>query len=398
MIAARFVTERALAFERSGALRIFAALVGACHALTALAFYTYKHAPSLLSGEDCVCWPLLVGCERVRAMLSPTVVGAWLFAYAALGVGTAVAFATSRVRIGIASLVVTMFLGAALYALDYRMRLNQVYMLTWVTVVLLVRPRVLVLQVLVALFYFWAGTLKLDAEWTSGAALYAKPLLVPTALVPAACMYVVALELVLVWGLFARAPRVRWSVYAQLIVFHVTSFTVVGWYYPLLMFALTSMFPLAWWRDESEPLAETKRDVLACAAAFSLFQLPPWIIPGDSAVTGEGRTFALHMFDARMECRGNARIVMGARAAEVPLINEKLDTRTRCDPIVLSETTRRMCLNLAARGLASAQVDVSVDAKRTHEPELRPLVRATNVCPVGLPYSSVRHNEWIVAR
>ena len=54
---------------------------------------------------------------------------------------------------------------------------------------------------MVVLFYFWAGLLKFNSEWLSGAALYKKPWLLPTGALPLACAYVLALETVFSWGL-----------------------------------------------------------------------------------------------------------------------------------------------------------------------------------------------------
>src|SRR5262249_58045649 len=46
------------------------------------------------------------------------------------------------------------------------------------------------------------------------------------------------------------------------------------------------------------------RSVYALAALFSLLQLIPYAFPGDRALTGQGRLYALHMFDARAACEG----------------------------------------------------------------------------------------------
>jgi hypothetical protein len=389
---------------------VYGAILGACHALTGLSWIRYKGIASLVTGEDCVCWPLWPGCEEVRAHVSPGIVLVAVGAYVGLGVASALLFALERTRAALVVFLAATALGVALYALDYRLRSNQVYMLSWMVAAFLLAPRTSkaeVLQALVALFYVWAGTLKLNADWVSGADLYEQPLFVPRALTTPACVYVVVLELVVVWGLFASSGWWRWATYGQLALFHAVSWKVVGFYYPLLMFALTAIYPLVWMRDPGRSLTWARiaaRDptlrvpIGVTAAAFSIFQIVPrFAFPGDTAVTGEGRIFALHMFDARVECTGGAVVRSpSGSVARIPLIAEGNDVRTRCDPIVLGAQARRLCRLVAARpGLA--RVDVMVDAKRISEAAMRPLIHVTDFCNHEVEYSPFSHNDWIAA-
>ncbi len=362
----------------------------------------------MVTGEDCVCWPFWSGCENARAHLSPALLRGLVLSYIALGVVASALFALRHARAALGVFAGATLLGAALYALDYRLRMNQTYMLSWVVLAFLAIPRKAeVLQALVALFYVWAGTLKLNREWVTGAALYEQPFLVPRALTTAACVYVLVLEIALVWGLFSGRPRWRWAVYAQLMLFHAVSWKVVGYFYPLLMFGLTAIYPLVWLLEPDRTLTWARlraREgprvaVAATAGVFSAFQLVPHLFPGDTAVTGEGRLFALHMFDSRVECAGGAtlRSASGMPRARVELITEDADARTRCDPIVLAAQAHRLCRLLAARPSPS-RVDVAIDAKRSSDPATRPLIRVEDFCHKDIEYSPWRHNEWIEAR
>jgi hypothetical protein len=396
----------ARAIDDDAALRPYAILLSLVHALTGVAWFTYKNVAELASGEDCVCWPLWPDCYRLRPHLTPEAVRDAVLAYVAIGLAAAALFALHRARAALATFAVATVAGTLLYSLDYRLRLNQTYMFGWIVLAFLFAParkKALVVQALVALFYFWAGTLKLNAEWVSGAALYAKPFLVPAALVPAACVYVLVLEMVFVWGLFSRRPRVRAVVYAQLLVFHAVSWNVVGYFYPLVMFALTAIYPLVWLRTPGEGLTmgalrsdpEGRRSLGVVAAVFSVFQLVPHLFPGDTAVTGEGRLFALHMFDAQTECEGGAILTRGSgQRSRAALINEHQDTRSHCDPIVLVAQAQRLCRLLAAHGDA-ARVDVAIDAKRTTDRAMQPLVHVNDFCQQEIDYSVWHHNAWI---
>ncbi len=95
-------------------------------------------------------------------------------------------------------------------SLDYRLRANEFYMLFWLNGVFLVwRHRRWAMPLLLISFYFWAGRLKLNHEWLSGSVLYGDLWFISPQYVPAACTYVVILEMVFIWGLLARHRWVR---------------------------------------------------------------------------------------------------------------------------------------------------------------------------------------------
>jgi hypothetical protein len=79
------------------------------------------------------------------------------------------------------------------------------------------------------------------------------------------------------------------------------------------MFALLAIFPLSrlFSADPERPSFVRlegrleARSTYALLAGFSLLQLVPYAFPGDSAITGQGRLFALHMFDAQVVCESH---------------------------------------------------------------------------------------------
>jgi hypothetical protein len=359
-------------------------VLGAIHALTGIAWFAYKNVTSLLTSSDAVCWPVFPYCEGVREHLSRSTVRALVAMYIALGLSSAISFALRRTRSATITLGVAWALGTFIYFLDYRMRLNQTYMLSWICVAFFfARRKVETLSALVGAFYFSAGLLKLTPDWLSGRALYAKPLFVPESLVPLSCIYVVVLEIVLVWGLFGTRHRVRYAVLAQLALFHLVSWPVVGWFYPLEMLGLLSIFVLG------EPTSvRALKGALPFLVPFALAQVVPAFFRGDAALTGEGRIFALHMFDAQVSCTGGA--VVDGRT--IPLVAEGSDVRSRCDPIILLAHAKMLCRSPRGR------IDVAVDAKKASDATMRPLVRIEDVCASAPSYSVFRENPWIVAR
>jgi hypothetical protein len=130
------------------------------------------------------------------------------------------------------------------------------------------------------------------------------------------------------------------------------------------------------------------RAALPFLIPFAFAQLVPAFFRGDASITGEGRLFALHMFDANISCTGGA--VIGAQT--IPLVAEGSDIRSRCDPIIILAHAKRLCR------VPGERIDVRVDAKTASDPAMRPLVRIEDICGSPPSYSVLRENPWIVAR
>ena len=232
--------------EADPALRFYGVALVATHLLTAYWLFHHDLASMVAFGQDAYCWPLVPDCDALR-VLSAGQLRVAFGVYAALALASALAFLRPGTTVyGYAGLVVLTLFKLAVIALDFRLRRNQHYMAFAASAAFLFVPnRRATLQLLLVLFYFWAGTLKLNWEWLSGAALY-RPLWLFTGRgVIVACAYVIVLELVIVWGLLARDRRIFWSSLAQVAVFHAFSWAVVGFFYPLLMAGLLAIYPLA---------------------------------------------------------------------------------------------------------------------------------------------------------
>src|SRR5262249_44799278 len=134
--------------------------------------------------------------------------------------------------------------------------------------------------------------------------------------------------------------------------------------------------------------------VYALAAAFSLLQLAPYAFPGDRALTGQGRLYALHMFDARAACAGwadlhNADGTTTRRDLKLPL-----DTRIACDPIVFFNRARNLCRQRDAGRLAFEDLDLFLSARRSSDAELKRVIDTKSFCAKGERYDPFRRNPW----
>ena len=134
----------------------------------------------------------------------------------------------------------------------------------------------------------------------------------------------------------------------------------------------------------------------ALAALFSLLQLMPYAFPGDRALTGQGRLYALHMFDARATCVGwadlhNADGTTMRRDLKLPL-----DTRIACDPIVYFNRARNLCRQRDAGHVAFEDLDLFLSARRSSEGELKRVIATRGFCARRERYDPFRHNAWIL--
>lgn len=388
------------------ALRATAAALALLHALTAYWLLHHDLAELLGRGADAICWPLFPDCERARVLSAPALEILFrLYGVASLAVAAAF-WRRDRAPAATVGLFLLTVLKLAILALDFRLRRNQHYMALAATGVFLVVPNKReALRLLLVLFYVWAGTLKLSWEWLSGGALY-RPLWLFTGVgVVVACAYVIVMELVVVWGLLARRRWIFWAAFAQVITFHVFSWNVVGYFYPLVMFCLLAVFPLcrllgprdpaeglgvAWWRGRGATSS------YVVAAAFSALQLAPHLYPGDTTLTGEGRLFALHMFDAQVECDAGAvlRFADGNRQ-HVDLRGG--EPRTGCDPIFVAGNARNLCRHRDAGDMTFTDLELTLRSRRTTDDRLTTVIALDDFCARAPGYDPVLHNDWIAA-
>jgi hypothetical protein len=349
----------------------------------------------LLDRSEAICWPFFESCGSFR-FSSPIAIAQVCGAYLGAIVLGAVAWSHRRPRVLLWCLaVVTGFL-VVIIGLDYRLRQNQYYMFVWTNVIyLLVRDRRRCLQLLIVLFYFWAGTLKLNHEWLSGAVLYKDLWLIPPGLTPLACGYVVLLELVIIWGLLARSRPIFWSTLVQLVIFHAMSLSQINWFYPAIMGTILSLFVLARIDEESKPPRRMRDMKAVCLVAllFSVCQLVPRAYGRDSVLHGQGRVFALHMFEARQECRVDVTFRhRDGRESRASLLRAHYPPRMACDTVIYYGIARSLCRRLPAGVI---DFDLVMDAKRRTDGAFKRIIEAPGFCSRVHDFKVFGRNWWL---
>lgn len=389
-------------------LCLYGAAVALTNAVTALFWLTDQPLGRVLGQRlPSVCWPFLESCYQWR-IVSPESINLAVSAFLVFAVVNAVLFLERGHAPTGWCLLAAMTAGKiVILAQDFRLTMNQHYMSLWIAVVFLVIPaKRWILPRLICSFYVAAGFLKLNPEWLSGAGLYGRrPFGMPPQAVSWACAYVIGLELLIVFGLFSRHRWIFWSSLAQLVLFHIGSFWVVGFFYPLLMFCILAIFPIVR-LSQKQPartsLSSTKafssggtvRAGIAVLAAFFALQLVPHFLSADPALTGEGRIFALNMFDAPLQCRGTATVHRADTTVTLPLAVPLTQARLSCDPILYLEIAKSMC-RLQSRLPGFANLDLRLDTRRTTEVDYRRVIDLPSFCSSQIGYSFLRHNSWL---
>jgi hypothetical protein len=395
----RSIDERVHETARSVTLRAYGAALVATHLLTLLYFARHDLLVRLVTSPHPICWQWFSDCDELRTQ-SATLVRASMVGYGALAVATLIAFArpvwTNRALVGLVALNLWK---AAWILQDYRLMGNYHYMpfIASAAYLLLPRPKEVGRYLLVA-FYVSAGVLKLNREWLSGAALIA-PTWLRGRWLEAGCTYVVLLELVLVFGLLAKNPRIRWLTLSQFVVFHAYSWHVVGFFYPLVMFCLLSLFPLLWLEERRAETAHGALDALvsgrcgkltyAALGVYALAQAAPAFFPGDSAITGEGRVFAINMMDARVECDPFAVLRTGSTLREVSDLHPTVGIRIRCDPVRYLSVAKNLCRE------TKGELDTYLLARRTTDATTTNVFALEDLCAAPKEFASFAHNDWI---
>lgn len=347
----------------------------------------------LLDRANPICWPFFEGCGALRfdSTVSLALLGGVYLALVGLG---SVAWLNGRRLLLLGALAGATLWLAAILSLDYRLRQNQYYMFLWVNVVYLVfRERKHALLLLIVLFYFWAGTLKLNREWLSGAALYNDLWLIPRAYTPLACAYVVVLELLLVWGLLARSRWIFWITFGQVALFHVMSLSQINWFYPAIMASILSVFCLVRMEEFQGVRRSDVRAVVWVAVVFSAFQIAPRLYGGDQALHGQGRWLGLHMFEAQQVC--TAEVVFhhrDGRRERASILRAGYPPRMRCDTVIYYGAARNLCRRLPP---GVSDLDLTLDVRRQTDRALTRVIDAPGFCTRVDDFKVIGRNWWL---
>lgn len=379
-------------------VRYFGVALALIHLVT-IGFYLQHSVLEIAASDFPVCWPFFPNCFDWPAW-SSVFTKSYLTVYGVFAAASAFLFFSNRLRLAWVLSALSLVLKFGLLFKDYRMMGNYHYMIQIAHLLFLLYPlKRQVIGVALVGFYVAAGTLKFNFEWLSGAALLEEPIVKGWLLV-FLCAYVVILEMIVSFALMSTNRKIFALALAQFLVFHIYSYGQVGFFYPVVMIGLLSIFYLP--RILNVPATQfghwNRAGVLIPVLVFVLAQFVPAafsgrVFGGESAITGEGRIFSLNMFDARTDCQITERAHFGADTVETDVKFRYM--RIRCDPISVVGLQRARCAYLKKNVPSFRDLDVYMNSK-INSGTARPVLRIENFCEQDVKFSIWSKNGYIL--
>ena len=403
----RFLHLQIHEIQHALALRVLGSGLALTHLCTYIFwFITSTFGMAKTATSEPICWPFIPHCADLN-LFSPTGYQLYGLLYAGLALLAAATFLVPKaVPVAYGTLALLTVMKLYVFWLDYHLMGNYHYMPFLLTFVLMfVSEKTFTVRWLLFAFYFSAGLLKLNSEWLSGAALpdqWIRPGTPPFWLrehgfLPLCCAYAFLLETVVGFALLSKKHWLNGAAFAQFIAFHIFSFWIVGWFYPAVMFSVLAFYPAYWFSAQPQARRwEWKTSSTVFLALFALAQAVPWMIPGDSSVTGQGRMFALNMFDSLTMCYSKSLARFDGYNVDVSLSPNEVGTgvRIRCDPYVYFRRAKDLCAALREEPGFSG-LSLSLVSKRTSDMEFKEIVSVSDMCQEQISYSSLWPNPWI---
>lgn len=229
---------------------------------------------------------------------------------------------------------------------DYRIWYSHFYISSVVVLPFLFfadKPRLSAMTL--ALCYWWAGMLKLNHWWLSGEVLQKAWKIFPQWL-PLQASFVVFMELFLVWLLFSKRPKVFWPTFGVFVLFHLFSWHIVGFFYPLVMFCVLPVFLVNYRWQASARKGFLRLTSLIFLATLSALQIPAYFQNENAYMYGGGRMFySLHMFHRRVVCRMEASYLDNGEKKKIDLaaVVGYVAPRLACEPLVSFDVAKYLC-------------------------------------------------------
>ena len=389
-------------------LQVFGGLLSFAFVLLSAYWWQYGFANVFSNEVEPICWAFFRDCSVLRPFDQNQLL-VFFGIYAVCGVFVSTLFfktnaTRARLASGLIGLGILLLIAIVIVASDYRARLNQNLMILFVTLSFLFSSRRKAdLGFVIISFYFWAGLLKFDPEWLSGAAIY-KPLwMIPESLNSLAAKYVLFLELIVVWGLLSKSRVIFGLSIFQFALFHLVSLSVVGFFYPALMAVLLSFFVLRFFYSDRANWVKPSFAGAVILSIITTFNLIPKFQSGEPKLNGEGRVLGFHMFDSVTLCDATATLNFKTRPPEVKDLRIPAVVRIRCDPAVFLSRARNICRE---RKDSDDFIDLDLflqvwpsqlkTGNLRSQPKKSKVIDYKSFCASDPDYSLLGFNDWIL--
>nr|BDT30065.1 HTTM domain-containing protein [Bacteriovorax sp. HI3] len=360
---------------QSKVLRYYGSCLALIHVITSYLFSSYRIDDLARESAFPICYPGLEGCEHWRFFSSPEL-RTLMILYGAFAIATIVAFISERFK----KIAPLMLLGLCVFKLilqlsDYRIATNYHFLAQVITFVYLIVPqRIATISILLPGVYFCAGLLKLNVDWLSGETLI-KPSIIQGPLLSALLVYVLVLEIFIVWFIFSNKKAIRLAVLIQLIAFHIYSWHIVDYPYPSFMFCILGFFVLTLNYDYK--IKENLPRLATIMGLLCLFQLTPYLFAKDPGLDGRSRILSLNMMDVKSVCERQIELTTaeGVTSFNIPIDIKR--PRMFCDPQVTKEIARHYC----ERTIIPGTMKVFQQSRRSTEKDFKEILNYSLQCP-----------------
>jgi hypothetical protein len=333
--------------KQDKALSLYGIALSLAYILT-IFFWYQSGGIYFASTDDPWCWPFYPQCWQYRPAY--THVALYFLLLGILASLSVVYFVCNKIDKACVVLFLTWIITLLLVIQDFRFRSNQFYTLSWVTLVYLFAPlkRVNIATIIVIL-YFWAGRLKLNWSWISGAGLHEKLWLIPESFTVAACVYVIFLQMIFIWGILARNKWIFWITFIQLIAFHLQSFSQIVYWYPWLMFLLLIFFvlnrfiPVKQGTNNSAGVLSWEKSTWILVVICSALQVNPIVYADTPLRVSTWRFLAVHIFEAKYSCNIHLERIFINGSKEAVAVDIPINKKMKCDPVIYWNHARNRC-------------------------------------------------------
>lgn len=361
----------------SKALRYYGSCLAFIHLISAYLFSSYRIDDLSKENPFPICYPGLEGCEHFRFFSAPDLRNLMII-YGVLAFICVISFASDKLKkISLPLLLFLSLFKAFIQLSDYRIATNYHFLAQVITFAYLLIPnRISTMAFLIPGVYFCAGLLKLNVDWLSGATLI-KPSIVQGPLLSALLVYVLILEIVIVWFIYSNKKWVRALVLFQLFAFHIYSWHIVDYPYPTFMFCILGFFVLT--INVDYDIKKNLPRFATIMGIMCLFQLSPYVIAKDPGLDGRSRILSFNMMDVTSVCERTIELKDSTQIKKDFTIPFKImRPRLLCDPQITSEVARTYCKS------SSGTISVFQQNRRSTETQFTQVLNYTLSCPEGI--------------
>lgn len=349
-------------------LQLYGCMLSLAHLLTAFFWRNTR-----ISGEP-YCWTFFQSCQEYSQFLHQHF-SFFLILYAGCSILCALLFLARKNWYAYWLFFFLFILKFGIHISDFRMMGNYHYMHhVSVLLFLFFFNKTNCLRLMIVCFYVAAGMLKINVEWLSGAALL-KPSPFNMQITQFLLFGVLYFEFFVVWFLLSSKKILFFSALMIALCFHAFSYFIVGYFYPLMMLCLLSIFILA--RDHF--VFPKERVNVLVFSLFFLCQIYPLVFEPESSLNGQGRLVALNMLDASSSCETRYWIKERNQTIEYAPTFSNMAKRVHCDPLIMYYHVKKTCMHQKEK---SDFIDLDIDhqIKRQSDEHVQVQMTFRNVC------------------